>query len=120
MSEFRSPSLNSKFHSMLGVIAKQLTHHGQHLDAEDWKRLTIQAFRFETKDDPEFRDEWRKFGEMRLLPALNNNGFVAVGEQSRKFSNKLASGYVEWLYAFGTEQGVRFPAPERYREEVAA
>lgn len=112
--ETRSDGQNRLMHKLIGVIAAQQLHLGQRLDAEDWKRLLIQAFRYDTKDDAELRDEWRKFGEMRLLPALNNNGFVAVGEQSRKFSPKLTSVFIEWLYAFGVEVGVKFPADAYY------
>lgn len=113
----RSDGANRLFHKMLGEIATQHNHHGQKLDKDDWKRLTLNAFRFETKNDPDLRDEWAKFGEMRLAPALNNPGFVAVGESSRRLTAKLASAYVEWLYAFGAEVGVRYSAHPMYDQE---
>lgn len=112
--ETRSDGQNRLFHKQIGVIAKQLTHHGQKLDPEDWKRLLLNAFKWETKNDPDLRDEWAKFGDMKLIPALNNPGFVAVGESSRRLGVKLASAFVEWLYAFGAEMGVKFPAEAYY------
>ena len=115
--ETRSDGQNRLFHKQIGVIASQTTHYGQRLDAEDWKRLLLNAFKFDTRNDPDLRDEWAKFGEMKLIPALNNPGFVAVGESSRRLGVKLASAFVEWLYAYGSEVGVRFPAdPRQYRE----
>jgi len=112
----RSPAQNRKFQPMVRDIAKQTTHHGQRLQEGDWLRLLLNAFRWETKDDPELRDDWARFGQMRLVPALNNPGFVAVGESSRDLTVKLASAFVEWLYAYGVEQGVRFTAPEYMTE----
>ncbi|QNK65884.1 recombination protein NinB [Variovorax sp. PAMC26660] len=72
------------------------------------------AFKHETKDDAEFRDDWAKFGSVQLLPALNHAGFVMVGAQSRKFSVKLASAFIEWLLAFGAEHNVRWSTPKRW------
>lgn len=119
MTESRSSAQNRLFHKLLGEIATQHRHHGQKLDAEDWKRLTLNAFRFETRADPDLIEEWAKFGEMRLAPALNNPGFVAVGESSRRLSVKLASAYTEWLMAYGAEVGVRFSAHPSYEQEHA-
>lgn len=105
---------NRHFHKLIGVFAAQDRLHGQSLDEDGWKRLLIDAFKHDTKDDPEFSQEWAKFGELRLLPALNHAGFVAVGEQSRKFSNKLARGFITWLYALAAERNIRLPA---FRDE---
>jgi hypothetical protein len=114
----RSQEQNNLFHQQIGVIAAQTTHYGQRLDKDDWKRLLLNAFKFDTKNDPDLRDEWAKFGEMKLIPALNNPGFVAVGESSRRLGVKLASAFVEWLYAYGTEVGVKFPADPRQVEHA--
>ena len=92
-----------KYHALIGEIADFMTLHGKKLPAESWKRLLIDAFKHDTKDDPELKDEWAKFGGVELLPALNHPGFVMVGEQSRNFSKKLASAFIEWLYAFQAE-----------------
>lgn len=97
-----------KYHAMIGEIAAQMTLHGKRLGAEAWKRLLVDAFKHDTKHDPELRQEWDKFGSIELMPALNHDGFVAIGEQTRKFSVKLASAFIEWLLAFGAENGVTF------------
>lgn len=94
------------YHALIGEIAKNpptaalVTLAGKVLDEDSWKRLLIDAFKHDTKDDPELRDHWRKMGSLQLLPALNHPGFVAVGEQSRDFSVKLASAFITWLMEF--------------------
>jgi hypothetical protein len=97
-----------RYHAMIGEIAEQCEVMGKKLDAESWKRLLVDAFKHDTKNDPDFADEWQKFGTLQMLPALNHDGFVAVGEQTRKFSVKLATAFIDWLGAFGAEQGVEF------------
>lgn len=96
----KSREQEEKYHALIGEIAKSHRVHGQRLDVESWKRLLIDAFKYDTKGDPDLAGEWEKFGHMQLLPALNHPGFVAVGEQSRKFSKKLAGAFITWLQAF--------------------
>lgn len=104
-----------KYHAMIGDIAAQVLLHGRQLLPGSWKRLLINAFKFDTQDDGDLVDEWRKFGDdLELLPALNNEGFVAVGEQSRRFSVKLSSAFIEWLYAYGAEEGVKWSTPKSW------
>lgn len=98
------------YHAVIGEIAKSKTLHGKRLPAESWKRLLIDAFKHDTRNDPDLSPEWAKFGTVELLPALNHPGFVMVGEQSRKFSVKLASAFIEWLYAFQASEDVEVAA----------
>jgi len=110
----KSREQEEKYHAMIGDIAKQVSiYDGRKLPAESWKRLLVNAFKHDTKDDPDLRDEWAKFGnDLELIPALNNPGFVAVGEQTRRFGVKLAVAFIEWLYAFGAEKNVQWSAPK--------
>lgn len=114
--ELREPSKSRDqermYHDMIGEIAHQSLLYGKKLSAESWKRLLVDAFKHDTKDDPELKSHWDKFGDLQLLPALNHPGFVTVGEQTRKFSRKLASAFIEWLYAYGSQNGVRFSAKQ--------
>lgn len=114
--ETRRDGQNAHFHALIGDIAKQDQLYGKKLDAESWKRLLIDAFKHETKDDPDLAQEWAKFGEMQLLPALNHDGFVAVGEQSRTFTMRLASAFIEWLNAYAAERGITLHAPKSWGE----
>jgi hypothetical protein len=112
--ETRRDGQNAHFHAQIAHIAKQDQLYGKRLDAESWKRLLIDAFKHETKDDPELAHEWAKFGEMQLLPALNHAGFVAVGEQSRTFTVRLASAFIEWLNAYAAERGIVLHTPKSW------
>lgn len=106
----KSREQEEKYHALIGEIAANPPPdalrmlNGQKLDRECWKRLLIDAFRHETKDDPDLAPHWQKFGSMQLLPALNRPGFVTVGEQSRNFSTKLASAFIGWLQAFAATE----------------
>ena len=99
-----------KYHAMIGDIARQYVHAGRQWDAEDMKRLLVHTFREETKDDPELADEWKKVEDLQLAPALRGNGFVLLGTQTRRFTVPLASAFIEWLYAFGAENDIRWKA----------
>lgn len=103
----KSREQETHYHAIIGDIAVSERLHGKKLSPESWKRLLIDAFKHETKNDPDLAPEWAKFGETTLLPALNHEGFVMVGEQSRKFSKKLASAFIEWLLAFQSTGGAR-------------
>lgn len=110
----KSRDQEAKYHAQIGDIASQVEYHGQKFDAETWKRLLIDAFHYDTKDDPDLVDEWRRMGELQFMPALNHPGVIALGYQSRNFSRKLASAFIEWLYAFGAENNVQWK--NHYRE----
>ncbi|CAN7471788.1 recombination protein NinB [Variovorax sp. LjRoot130] len=104
-----------KYHAMIGDIAMQVRINGRVLLAGSWKRLLINAFKHDTRDDDDLREHWLKFGDdLELLPALNNDGYVAVGEQSRRFTMPLGSAFIEWLYAFGAEHDVRWSTPKAW------
>lgn len=103
--ENRRDSHNRHFHSLIGQIAEQLG--GQLADTEDAKRILISAFKIDTRSDPDLAAEWTKFGDVRMGHGLRGE-VVLMGIQSRDFTIKLARAFIEWLYAFGGEQGVQF------------
>lgn len=110
--ETRRDNHNRHFHSLIGQIAKQLGESVPDLaDDEDAKRILISAFRIDTRNDPDLADEWAKFGDIRMGLGLRGE-VVLMGMQSRDFTIKLARAFIEWLYAFGAEHGVRFKAWE--------
>lgn len=96
----KSREQEKHYHELIGQIAGTRTLYGKRLPPESWKRLLIDAFKHETRNDPDLSREWAKFGTVELLPALNHPGFVMCGEQSRKFSVRLASAFIEWLQSF--------------------
>ncbi|WP_235505237.1 recombination protein NinB [Acidovorax sp. Leaf160] len=107
--ETRRDGHNRHFHSLIGQISRQLG--GQLADAEDAKRILISAFKIDTRNDPDLAEDWAKFGEVRMGHGLRGE-VVLMGVQSRDFTIKLARAFIEWLYAFGVEQGVQFKAWE--------
>ena len=107
--ETRRDNHNRHYHSLIAQIAKQLG--GDLAEPEDAKRILISAFRIDTRDDPDLAGEWARFGDMRMGRGLRGE-VVLMGMQSRDFTIKLARAFIEWLYAFGAEHGVRFKAWE--------
>lgn len=93
------------YHSLIGQISKQVG--GDLADKNDAKRILISAFRLDTKDDPDLRDQWAAVGDMRMGRGLRGE-VVLLGAQSRDFKAKLARAFIHWLYAFGAEVGVTF------------
>lgn len=113
----KSREQEAHYHAQLDDIADQVKGYGDARSAEWWKRVLIDAFRHETKDDPDFSALWVEFGSYELAPAWNNDGVVVIGEQSRKFGSRLASGFIDWLYAFGAEHEVRWSEPNKKRQK---
>lgn len=107
--ETRRLAQNAHFHSLVGQIAVQVG--GALADPEDAKRILISAFKLDTIDDVDLRDDWAKFGDFRMGRGLRGE-VVLLGTQSREFTVKLAAAFIEWLGAFGAEHGVKFKARE--------
>lgn len=97
-----------KYHAMIGDIAKQCEFIGQKWDAEDWKRLLIDLFAKVMRDagTPLHHDG-------RVVPSLDHQRVVQLGIQSRDFYVKEASEFIEFLFAFGSERGVRWSEQAR-------
>lgn len=93
----KSRQQEEKYHAMIGEVSQQAKHLGSKWEAEDWKRLLLDKF---------CRETGRTHG--RVIPNLDSSGVVEVGVQSRKFSTKDANEFIEWLYAWGAENGVEF------------
>ena len=99
----KSRDQEKHYHALIGDIARQYQHCGQTWEARDMKRILIDAFYRETKDDSDIGPLWWNMGRLELAPALRGHGFVALGIESRKFPSKLASAFIEWLLALGAE-----------------
>jgi len=93
--ESKSREQEEKYHAMIGEIAKQASHIGAKWTVEDWKRLLLDKFARETN---------RTHG--KVIPNLDKTGVVEVGIQSRKFSVKDATEFIEWLHAWSAENGI--------------
>ena len=96
-----------KYHAMIGDIAKQCEFMGGKLDADDWKRLLVDMFAKVMRDlgTPLHHDG-------RVIPSLDYERVVQLGIQTRYFWVREAADFIEYLFSFGAENGVRFTAAE--------
>lgn len=99
-----------KYHACFNDIAKQCKHLNQCFDQEGWKRLLLDQFRSDMLNDPMCDEDIRKNLQhaVKMVPSLDGSSIVSIGLQSRRFKIKTASAFIEWLNAFGMENGVRF------------
>lgn len=96
----KSREQEEKYHAIIGEIAEQASHLGAKWSAEDWKRLLVDKF---------IRDA-ALAGE-KIVQNLDGNGIVQLGFQTRKFTVDQASQFIEFLHAWGAENGITFREP---------
>ncbi len=102
----KSRDAEEKYHAMIGEIAAQVQVGGKLRDAETMKRLLVDQFKADTLTD--MADDWAKFGTVDMAPSLDGQRVVVLGTQTRQFTRRLASAFIEWLYAWGADAGVVF------------
>ena len=91
----RNLEQNAKMWAMLADIAGQADWHGIKLNAEEWKDLLSAGL-----------------VQSRVVPNLEGNGFVILGQRTSKLTKSQFAALIELLYAFGTERGVTWSDPE--------
>jgi hypothetical protein len=92
----RSLEQNSKLHAALSDIADQIEWHGERMDVDDWKRLLTAAWARAERQ------------QVKLVPALDGNGFDVLYRRTSRMSKSEMSSLIEYLHAWGTEQGVKW------------
>jgi hypothetical protein len=97
-----------RYHAMVGDIAKQFTLHGRLWDSESMKRLLVDQFHRDTKNDPDLKQEWLDMGHIEMCPSIDRSGIVVLNFLTRNFSKKLAGAFIEWLFAFGVENEIEW------------
>lgn len=93
----RSNEQNEKYHAMIGDIAEQASHLGSKWDSESWKRFLLWQFAKDTNTN-----------QGQIVPSLDGTGIIQLGFQTRNFTKEQASEFVEWLHAWGAENGITF------------
>jgi hypothetical protein len=88
----RSSDQNAKMWAMLTEVARQVEWHGQRLSADDWKLIFLSALK----------------QELRIVPNLDNTGFVQLGRSSSDLSVSEMADLLDLIAAFGARQGVVF------------
>lgn len=103
--EIREPTRNTDqnrcLHSALSDLARQAKWHGQSFPAGVWKRLCVASWMRENGHNP------------MMVPALDGQGFDIVYERTSKLTVKQCSSLTEWIYALGSELGVKFTTNEQ-------
>lgn len=99
--EARNLEQNAAMHALIEEIANVHPIHGRLWDAESMKRLLVDQFWRETKD--EYAEMWEQVGNIRSVPSIDGSGIVSLGAQTRKFPKRLGSLFIEWLNAFNSD-----------------
>lgn len=94
-SDTRTAEQNAKLWPVLRPIAKQVPWHGVMISEGDWKLILLQSLGH----------------EMRLVPNIAGDGFVALGQSSSALPVAVFSDLIELAYAFGAERGVTWDEP---------
>jgi hypothetical protein len=90
----RGLNANALLHSIIFQMASQLEWAGEKRDEEVWKRLLVAAW-CRTKGEP-----------IEILPAIDGNGVDIVPTRTSKLSKKDCSDLIEYIYAYGAENGI--------------
>lgn len=87
----RTLEQNAKLWAMLTEISRQVNWHGQKLSQDDWKNVFSSAL-----------------NQQRVVPNLDNNGFVVLGKSTSRMTVAEMKEMIELMHAFGAESGVNF------------
>ncbi len=88
---------------MLTDIATQVQHHGQRLTPDDWKILFLAALK----------------SELRMVPNLDNTGWVTLGRSSSDLSKSEMSALIELMFAYGAAHGIVWSDPAEKQAKAA-
>lgn len=96
----RSPGQNAKFHALITDIKKAA---GGNHSLDVWKALLVDAFEQEIKAQG---GSLPRPGQTAI--SFDGQRAVTVRPSTRDFNKSIASQFIEFIYAFGLEQGVVF------------
>lgn len=101
----RSTEQNAKLHAMFGDVAKQAKLHGRKLTADQWKVVFISGHAVATGIGAD------------VLPGIEGE-FVNIRESSAQMGVKRMASLIEYMLAWGADQGIVWsgPAPQGYEE----
>jgi hypothetical protein len=102
-----------KYHAMCGDIAKQCTFLGQKRTLHAWKRLLCEAFVMVLRDEAKAQGKPDPFPAGEMLPSIDGLRIVQIEVLTRDFKVSQASQFIEYLYAFGEDRGVRWSESAR-------
>tara|TARA_R110000868_G_scaffold339396_1_gene600152 strand:- start:32 stop:430 length:399 start_codon:yes stop_codon:yes gene_type:complete len=86
----RTLEQNARLWAMLGEVSRQVTWYGQKLTADEWKDVATAALK-----------------RQRVVPGIDG-GFVVLGAHTRRMTVADMCELIDFLDAFGAQQGVKF------------
>lgn len=90
----RSDIQNDKMWPMLRDISRQVKWYGQQLEDYEWKDMFTAALK-----------------RQKIVPGIEG-GYVAIGERTSRMKVKDVRDLIEFMYAFGAENGVIWSEPK--------
>ena len=87
---------NDRLWAMLTDVAAHQKSKGRDYTTEEWKLLFMHA--------------WGR--EVRFLPGLDNKSVVPIGQSSSDLSKEEMTDLIEFIFAWGAENGVVFNDPQ--------
>lgn len=100
----RSLPQNDRMWAMLTDVAAHMKKQGRDYTTEEWKLLFMHA--------------WGR--EVRFLPGLDQKSVVPVGQSSSDLSKEEMTDLIEFIFAWGAENGVTFMDPTVNDNESSA
>lgn len=88
----RSNDQNSLMWAMLTDVSTQKEHAGRRYTPDQWKILFMHACG----------------REVQFIPALDNSTFIPWGQSSSDLSKQEMTDLIEFIFAWGAENGVTF------------
>ncbi len=85
----RNLEQNAKLWALLGDVSAQVDWYGKKLSPEDWKHIFSSGLK-----------------RLTVVPAMDGQGFVALGLSTSRMSVREMSDLIELIQAFGSEKGV--------------
>lgn len=99
----RSAIQNRKYHAIIGDIANQVTFEGRAFKAKIWKAKLVE----------QFEKELNAMGKTLRVPSevtrsLDGERIITVRPSTTDFNKKEAAQFIEYIYSYGSDLGVRF------------
>jgi hypothetical protein len=88
----RTTEQNDRMWAMLTDIAEQKTLHDNHYKPDQWKVIFMQALGH----------------EMGIAPTLDGSTWFPLGYSSSKLTKEEMSNLIDFMHAWGAENGVAF------------
>ncbi|MFB6449290.1 recombination protein NinB [Bradyrhizobium tunisiense] len=92
----RSTAQNDRMWAMLTDVATQKEHAGRRYTPDQWKVLFMHACG----------------REVQFVPSLDNKTFIPWGQSSSDLSKREMTDLIEFIFAWGAENGVTFHDPD--------